>query len=75
MSRCFDSVLQMGALVLVQQILSLVLSPVDFFSLMVAILFIGIGLLVPACGYYGARDKSRSLLQWFWGCNALGACW
>lgn len=34
---------------------------------------IGLGLLVPACGYYGAKQRRRDLLKWFWGCNAFQA--
>jgi hypothetical protein len=34
---------------------------------------IGLGLLVPACGYYGAKQRRRDLLKWFWGCNACQA--
>ena len=32
-----------------------------------------LGLLVPACGYAGAKNANRSLLSCFWGCNAFSA--
>lgn len=32
---------------------------------------IAFSLLIPACGYYGARDRRRDLLQWFVGCNIV----
>ena len=34
-----------------------------------------LGLLVPACGYAGAKNANRSLLSCFWGCNAFSAVW
>ena len=30
---------------------------------------IGFGLLIPLCGYFGARDKNKTLLTCFWCCN------
>eukprot|EP01043_Picozoa_sp_COSAG02_P008548 COSAG02_NODE_275_length_26232_cov_85.210424_13_plen_339_part_00 len=30
-----------------------------------------LALLVPACGYFGAKNKSQGLLCAFWGCNLL----
>ena len=32
-----------------------------------------LGLLVPACGYAGAKRGERNLLGCFWGCNAFSA--
>lgn len=32
-----------------------------------------LGLLVPACGYAGAKRADRNLLGCFWGCNAFSA--
>lgn len=32
-----------------------------------------LGLLVPACGYIGAKRSDRALLGCFWGCNAFSA--
>jgi len=31
-------------------------------------------LAIPACGYYGARNRSKDLLQWFWMSNACCVC-
>lgn len=31
-------------------------------------------LAIPACGYYGAKQRNHNLLQWFWMCNACCAC-
>jgi len=28
-------------------------------------------LAVPACGYYGAKNRNRALIQWYWMCNML----
>merc|ERR1711959_138215 len=33
-----------------------------------------IGLAVPACGYFGAKDRNRNLLTWFYGCSMCQAC-
>lgn len=33
-----------------------------------------LALLVPACGYFGAKERNTTLLQCFWCCNACGAC-
>mmetsp|Transcript_4268 Transcript_4268/g.9873 ORF Transcript_4268/g.9873 Transcript_4268/m.9873 type:complete len:239 (+) Transcript_4268:81-797(+) len=36
---------------------------------------IGLGILfIPACGYYGAKNKDVQYLSWFWGCTACCAC-
>jgi len=32
-----------------------------------------IGLAIPGCGYFGAKERSESLLTAFWLCNLLGA--
>jgi hypothetical protein len=32
------------------------------------------GFLVPACGYFGAKNKDKNLLCAFWGCNACSLC-
>jgi len=29
---------------------------------------------IPACGYYGAKNRSKDLLQWFWLSNACCVC-
>ncbi|KAF4680808.1 hypothetical protein FOZ60_012967 [Perkinsus olseni] len=34
-----------------------------------------IGLLVPACGYYGAKNNDRSLIGMFCACGLCGAIW
>eukprot|EP01051_Picozoa_sp_SAG22_P008169 SAG22_NODE_607_length_8603_cov_4.554327_9_plen_354_part_00 len=35
---------------------------------------IGCALCVPACGYFGAKNKNKELLCAFWGCNGLSVC-
>ena len=34
---------------------------------------IALGLLMPACGYFGAKNRNKNLLGWFWGCNCCAA--
>lgn len=34
---------------------------------------IALGLLIPACGYFGAKNRNKNLLGWFWGCNCCTA--
>lgn len=43
-------------------------------NLVSAVIGIGIGLLVPACGYFGAKQQNKDLTCCFCGCNFLGAC-
>jgi len=50
------------------------LLPVLLSGIPVAVVVIMVGLLVPLCGYFGARQNHRSLLCCFWSCNALGGC-
>uniref|UniRef100_A0A7S1RYL9 Uncharacterized protein n=1 Tax=Alexandrium catenella TaxID=2925 RepID=A0A7S1RYL9_ALECA len=38
------------------------------------LLSLGIALLVPCCGYFGAKKNDRNLTGWFCGCNFLGGC-
>ena len=37
----------------------------------VIIVNLGVALLIPACGYFGAKNKNKGLLCAFWGCNFL----
>jgi len=50
------------------------LLPVLLSGIPAAVVAIMVGLLVPLCGYFGARQNHRSLLCCFWSCNALGGC-
>lgn len=34
---------------------------------------VALGLLIPACGYFGAKNRNKNLLGWFWGCNCCAA--
>lgn len=40
------------------------------YSAALPLVSVALALVVPACGYIGARDRRRDLLMWFVGCNA-----
>lgn len=63
----------MGVLSTINYTLRYFLSGKSELDLFVSLSFLAVALLVPACGYFGVRDRSQSLLQWFWTCNGLGA--
>lgn len=38
------------------------------------IFYVCCALLVPCCGYFGAKQRDRGLLTMFWICNCIGSC-
>jgi len=36
---------------------------------------LGLYLAVPACGYFGAKNRSKDLLKWYAGCNGCSLLW
>jgi len=67
-------VLTLAAIAIIFQVASGIYSLTQGGTWYTAVFAIGCGLIIPACGYFGAKMNNANLMCLFCGCSAYSAC-